>query len=160
VSPDFAAVADRLPPLVRRGFLGGGLPVTEGGADRYRASFKKMQQIVLEAWKRGIRIVPGTDSLAGFSLHRELELYAEAGIPNLDVLSMATLGAAQIAGRAAVSGSIRQGKLADLVLVAGAPDRRMRDIRNVDTVIKGGSVLDPAAIDRVLGVKPATAAPR
>jgi len=159
VSPDFAAVADRLPPLVRRGFLGGGLPMPEGGADRYRASFKKMQQIVLEAWKRGIRIVPGTDSLAGFSLHRELELYAEAGIPNLDVLSMATLGAAQIAGRAAISGSIRQGKLADLVLVAGAPDRRMRDIRNVDTVIKGGAVLDPAALDRVLGVKPATAAP-
>jgi hypothetical protein len=58
VSPDFAAVADRLPPLVRRGFLGGGLPVPEGGADRYRASFKKMQQIVLEAWKRGIASCP------------------------------------------------------------------------------------------------------
>jgi hypothetical protein len=35
----------------------------------------------------------------------------------------------------------------------------MRDVRNVDTVIKGGAVLDPAALDRVLGVKPAAATP-
>jgi len=42
----------------------------------------------------GIPIVAGTDDLAGFALHRELELYSQAGIPNARVLQIAT-GAAR-----------------------------------------------------------------
>ncbi|MGH7857640.1 MAG: amidohydrolase family protein, partial [Candidatus Binatia bacterium] len=134
IAPDFAAVAHRLPPTVRRGLLGGGLPIPEGPEssktiERYRESFRRVEELVVAAWKRGVRIVPGTDSMAGFALHRELELYAEAGIPNLEVLALATRGAAEIAGRVNESGSIRQGKLADLILVAGRPDETMSDIR-------------------------------
>lgn len=40
----------------------------------------------------GIRVESGTDSLAGFTLHRELELHVKAGIPMGRVLSDATLG--------------------------------------------------------------------
>lgn len=154
ISPDFAAVADRLPPTVRRGYLGGGLPIPAGGAERYRASFRKLEALVYAAWKRGIRIVAGTDSLAGFALHRELELYAEAGIPNLDVLALATLGAARVAGRERDLGSVRAGKLADFILVAGRPDEAMSDIRKVTQVVRAGALIDVAAIDRALGVSP------
>lgn len=157
VSPDFAVVADRLPPVVRRGFLGGGLPIPEGGAERYRASFRKLETLIHAAWKRGIRIVAGTDSLAGFALHRELELYSEAGIPNLDVLAIATLGAARVAGRERDLGSVRAGKLADFILVSGRPDETMSDIRKVKAVVRAGALLDVAAIDRALGVQPALA---
>ena len=45
----------------------------------------------------GIPIVAGTDGLPGFTLHRELELYAQAGISAPDVLRIATLGAARVA---------------------------------------------------------------
>ena len=38
ISPSYAAIADRLPPQVRRGFLAGGLPVPEGKDARYRES--------------------------------------------------------------------------------------------------------------------------
>ncbi len=154
ISPDFAAVADRLPPLVRRGFLGGGIPIPDGAADRYRASFRKLQALVLAAWKRGIRIVPGTDSLVGFALHRELELYAEAGIPNLDVLQIATLGSARIAGRERDSGSVRAGKLADFILIDGKPDERMSDIRKVTQIVRAGALIDAGAIYRAVGVQP------
>ncbi len=154
ISPDFAAVADRLPPTVRRGYLGGGLPIPAGGAARYRASFGKLKALIFAAWKRGIRIVAGTDSLAGFALHRELELYAEAGIPNLDVLGLATLGAARVAGREHDLGSIRPGKLADFILVAGRPDERMSDIRKVTKIVRGGALLDAAEIHHALGVRP------
>jgi cytosine/adenosine deaminase-related metal-dependent hydrolase len=154
VSPDLAAVADRLPPLVRRGALGGGLPVPEGKDEVYRASFRKLGRLVRAAWERGIRIVPGTDALAGFALHRELELYAEAGIPNLDVLELATLGSARLAGRERDLGSVRAGKLADFVLVAGRPDETISALRAVKTVVRAGALLDAAALCRALGVKP------
>ena len=51
----------------------------------------------------GVPIVAGTDSLGGFALMRELELYVEAGIPAAEVLRMATLGAAERRGRANAS---------------------------------------------------------
>ena len=38
MSASYAAIADRLPPQVRRGFLVGGLPVPEGKDARYRES--------------------------------------------------------------------------------------------------------------------------
>ena len=69
----------------------------------------------------GITIVPGTDALPGFTLHRELELYAQAGITTPEVLRIATLGAARVAHRDKELGSITPGKLADMVLVDGDP---------------------------------------
>lgn len=156
VPPGFAAVADRLPVQVRRGLLGGGLPVPAGMDQRYRDSFAKALALVAQAWRRGIRIVAGTDDLAGFALHRELELYQQAGIPAPDVLALATIGAAEVVGRSRDSGSIRPGKWADLVLVAGAPDRDVADLRHLRTVIRAGVPIDVAALDRALGIKPET----
>lgn len=155
LAPGFAPIGDRLPVLVRRGALGGGLPVPEGADALYRRSFRTLQDFLYEAWRRGIPIVPGTDGLAGFMLHRELELWVEAGIPPAEALSLATLGTARAIGREADLGEIRSGKLADLVLVDGEPDRRIADIRNVVTVLRAGVVLDAAEIARAVGVQPA-----
>ncbi|HXT52679.1 MAG TPA: hypothetical protein VN811_16690, partial [Thermoanaerobaculia bacterium] len=99
VGPTYRAIADRLPPQLRRGLLAGGLPVPEGKDERYRASWKKCIELVGELYKAGIRIVPGTDAFSGFALHRELELYVDAGIPAPEVLRIATLGAAQVMGK-------------------------------------------------------------
>ncbi|MEZ5333125.1 MAG: amidohydrolase family protein [Thermoanaerobaculia bacterium] len=154
VSPGFAPVADRLPVLVRRGALGGGLAVPDGQDALYHRSFQTLEDFVYEAWRRGIRIVAGTDGLAGFMLHRELELYVEAGIPPAEVLALDTLGAARVLGRESDLGEIHPGKLADMILVDGEPDRRISDVRNVVTVIRGGAVLDVAAMDRALGITP------
>jgi imidazolonepropionase-like amidohydrolase len=102
----------------------------------------------------GIPIVAGTDSLAGFSLHRELELYAAAGIPAPKVLQLATLGAARVMKRDQELGSIAPGKLADVILVEGDPAARISDIYKVRTVIKDGVVYQVSDLDRALGVKP------
>ena len=80
VARAMAPVADRLPPSVRRGYLGGGLPVPEGKDQRYRESFEAMLKMVAALHRAGVRIVAGTDATPGFSLHRELELYVQAGI--------------------------------------------------------------------------------
>jgi imidazolonepropionase-like amidohydrolase len=150
----YAAVADRLPAQARRGLYTGGLPVPEGMDQRYRDSFRAMLRLVKALNDAGVTIEAGTDSFAGFALHRELELYTEAGIPAPEVLRIATLGAARVMGRADRLGSVAPGKLADLILVDGDPAARIGDVRRVVLTVKDGVVYDPAALYRAVGVKP------
>lgn len=154
VSAGYAAVADHMPAQIRRGFFYGGLEVPQGMDQRYRDSFQQMLKMTKTMYDAGIRIVAGTDGLAGFTLHRELELYAQAGIPPAKVLQLDTLGAARIMKRDDELGSIAPGKLADMILVDGDPATHISDIRKVVTVVKDGVVYQNAALYQALGVKP------
>jgi len=154
MDPGLAAVADRLPPQTQRGLYGGGLNPPAEEAQRYRDSFRAMQNLVKALHDAGVRIVAGTDAMAGFSLHRELELYVDAGIPAPDALRIATLGAARVMKRDQELGSVAPGKLADLILVDGDPASRISDIRRVVLTVKDGTIYDPAALWRTVGVKP------
>jgi hypothetical protein len=149
-----AAVVDRLPPVVRRGFYARGLAKSGEQRARYAASFAKMKEMLGLLYRNGIRIVPGTDAETGFAYHRELELYTEAGIPPLEVLHMATLAPARLMKRDRELGSIAPGKLADLVLVEGDPAARMSDIRRTALVIKDGALLRPGELHAAVGVTP------
>ncbi|HEX9984197.1 MAG TPA: amidohydrolase family protein [Thermoanaerobaculia bacterium] len=153
VSPGFAPIYDRLPPQVRRTALTGGLPVPEGKDATYIASFKKMTELVKTLHDNGVRIVAGTDGLAGFTLHRELELYVQAGIPAPEVLRIATLFPAQLTKREADLGTIAPGKLADFILVDGDPTQNISDLRNVVTVVKDGRIYQSRDIYAMLGVR-------
>jgi hypothetical protein len=150
----WAGVADRLPPQVRRGLLAGGLPVPEGADATYRVSFEAILRMVRLLHEKGVRIVAGTDGFAGFTLPRELELYAKAGIPPAEVLQIATLGAASVAHLSDELGTIVPGKRADLILVDGNPAERISDVRKVLLVVRNGVVYEPAALFRSVGVKP------
>jgi imidazolonepropionase-like amidohydrolase len=154
VNPVYAAVADRMPPTVRRGFLTGGLPVPEGMDQRYRESFGAFKKMVKALYDAGVPIVAGTDDMAGFAYHRELELYAQAGIPAPEVLKIATINAARITKREKELGSIAPGKLADLIVVDGNPAERIADVRRVTLVMKDGVLYDPGAMYRSIGVAP------
>ena len=150
----YAPIADRLPAIVRRGLLEGGLPVPEGKEERYQESFRAMLHMLGVLHAAGVPIVAGTDSLGGFALMRELELYVEAGIPAPEVLQMATLGAARAAGQGDRLGSIAPGKLADLILVDGDPSLDPGALRNLRLVVKDGVPLEPDAMWRELGILP------
>jgi len=154
VSASYAAVADRLPAQIRRGFYYGGLEVPEGMDQHYRDSFQQMLKMTKAMYDAGITIEAGTDSLAGFSLHRELELYEMAGIPAPKILQLATLGAARVMKVDEKRGSIAVGKLADVIVVDGDPAARIGDIRRVRTVVKDGVVYQTSDLYRAIGVKP------
>ena len=150
----YKPIADRLPPVVRRGLLEGGLPVTGDKEKRYQDSFAAMLHMLTVLHDAGVPIVAGTDSLGGFALIRELELYVKAGIPASEVLQMATFGAARAAGQGERLGSITPGKLADLVLVDGDPSANPGALRNLRLVVKDGVPINPEAIWRELGILP------
>ena len=126
----------------------------EGQEDAYRAAFPAMLALLKALHDAGVTIIPGTDALAGYQLHHELELYAKAGIAPAEVLRIATLVPAEVMGVARDRGVIAPGKYADMVLVDGDPTRDIADIRKVATVIKGGKLYDPMAIERAVGIAP------
>jgi imidazolonepropionase-like amidohydrolase len=153
IAPGYTVVAPRLPPQVRRQLLAGGLPVPEGKDRRYQDSLQALLRMIKVLHDAGITLVPGTDSMAGFGLHRELELYEKAGIAAPEVLRMATIGAARVMKRDQELGSIASGKLADLVLVDGDPAQRVADIRHTSLVIKDGNIYEPAQLYKSIGVR-------
>jgi len=155
-SPLFAPVADRMPPQVRRSFLGGGLPIADPRTDAtYRASYKKMIELVGRLYRAGVPVVAGTDAwIPGFAFDRELEIYAQAGIPPAEILRIATLGAATVMHHEKESGSVTPGKVADFALIDGDPTTNISDVRRVTTVVKDGNVFETAEIDRELGIRP------
>jgi len=154
VSHTFAPVADRLPPQVQRGLLAGGF-APKGKEDRYAQAWEVMKKIVKALHDNGITIVAGTDNLAGFSLHRELELYVESGIPAVDALRAATIVPARVMKKDKDLGTVAPGKLADMILIDGDPTADIRNIRRVVLTVKDGLVYDPAKLYGEIGVKPA-----
>ncbi|HEV8580164.1 MAG TPA: amidohydrolase family protein [Thermoanaerobaculia bacterium] len=155
LDPSLAMVADRFPAQVRRSLYGGGLNPPADLVQRYRDSYRAMQNMVRALHDAGVTIVAGTDAMPGFSLHRELELYVDSGIPAPEVLRIATLGAARVMKRDGELGTLAPGKLADMILVDGDPTKNISDIRRVALTIKDGTVYDPAALYGAIGVKPA-----
>ncbi|CAN0452950.1 unnamed protein product, partial [Scytosiphon promiscuus] len=67
----------------------------------------------------------------GLAMHGELQLLSEGGMSNLDVLKAATINGATTLGLEEQIGSIKAGKLADIIVLDENP---LTDIRNTETV--------------------------
>ncbi len=155
INPGYESVVPRLPPQVGRGFKGGNLEPPKGLEENYKVAYASMLRMLKALYDAGVTLIPGTDSPAGFGLHRELELWSRAGIPNAAILRAATLGSAEVNRRAGERGVVQPGWLADLILVDGDPTKNISDIRKVRTVVKDGVVLDTAQLYAAVGVMPA-----
>lgn len=84
--------------------------------------------------------------LAPFGVHREMHALNRCGVPNADVLRIATINGARTLGVGDRVGTIEAGKLADLVIIQGNPLDEIRNTRNVRLVIKNGEIYDPEAL--------------
>ena len=111
--------------------------------------------LVDELHRAGVPIVAGTDqSVPGFSLHREIELYVKAGFTPLEALQSATIVPARVMGRAGDSGSIEIGKRGDLVILDASPLDDIANTRRIFRVVTNGRVFDPAPLWRSVGFRP------
>lgn len=122
------------------------------GAARLKPVYDSMVKIVKLLYDNGITIVAGTDQdFPGYSVDRELELYAGAGLTPMQAIQTATITPAKVMKMDKVSGSLEAGKNADLLIVDGHPLSNIRDIRNVALVIKAGRIYDPVALHKLVG---------
>lgn len=126
---------------------------------RWREAFQRILDTLALLHENGIRLLPGTDDGTGFTVHRELELFVQAGLSPAEALRLGTLGAERHLGRDDRLGSIEAGKLADFFLVAGDPTEDIRAIRRPRLVVKGGVVYFPDEIYRALDIEPFTTPP-
>jgi len=156
LDPSYAMIADHMPPSIRRGMLAGEMDINESNAARYASSADAMLEMIAKLHQAGIPLVAGTDAMAGFTLHRELELYQKAGISSANVLKIATLQSARVAGVADSTGSIAVGKQADFVLLAGNPLEDINAVRKPVAVFKGDRWYDPAQLYEAIGIRPFT----
>lgn len=108
----------------------------------------------------GIAFGVGTDAgmsgtYHGWATLRELELLVAGGLSPLEAIKAATSGSARALRVEGERGTIAPGKLADLLLVEGAPHRRIRDIYNVRRVFLNGQEVDrPKLISLVADPNP------
>ena len=151
LSPAYAPFVGTMPPNVERQFRSGGFAVPKGltRAD-YRASWKKLVELLGKMHKAGVPIVAGTDG-AGIELIHELEIYVEAGMTPAEAIATATIVPARLVGQEKKTGSIKVGKVADLMLVEGDPSKRIGDLRNTRTVMLDGKLLDADALRKAAG---------
>ena len=148
------AMMVRFPPITRRRLLSGAVVVPPGKESVYAQALPKLQQLLKTLYDGGVTIMAGTDAFAGYTLHNELELYVQAGIPAPEVLRIATLVPAQVLGAAGPGqrGFLAPGRQADMVLIDGDPSKNIGDIRHVWRTIKAGQVYDPKALEHAMGM--------
>jgi imidazolonepropionase-like amidohydrolase len=97
-----------------------------------------------QALRKGVKIVFGTDA-GGFAWTQkneaiEFELYVAYGMTPMQAIQTATISAAQLLGWNDRLGTIEPGKIADIVAVAGDPLADIKELQNVQFVMKQGVV--------------------
>jgi imidazolonepropionase-like amidohydrolase len=126
--------------------------VDSASARKFKPLYESMVEIVKKLRDAGVTIVAGTDQgFPGYSVPRELELYVQAGLTPADAIQTATIVPARVMKIDNQTGSIEEGKQADLIIVNGDPLNNIRDIRNVTTVIKAGHIYDPHILHKMVG---------
>ena len=89
-------------------------PAPEDKAALINARWQSVMATLRALHAAGIPIVAGTDqAIPGYSLHRELELYVDAGFTPLEALQAVTIEAARALGVEKESGSLEPGKRGD-----------------------------------------------
>jgi imidazolonepropionase-like amidohydrolase len=151
--PTFAAVVDHLPPSIARGLYNVQMN-KRGQEEAWHRSAENQAAMIKALHDYGIQIVPGSDSMAAFTVHREIELYVEAGISTADVLKIATLDSARITGVDDRKGSIEVDKDSDLILIDGNPFEDISAVRRSVLVMKGDTLYRPEDLYRAIGIKP------
>ena len=73
------------------------VPLLQRGDDeQYVKAFDKSIEVIGLLHESGVPLLIGTDDATGFTIHRELELYVQAGIPPGETLAIANAGRGEI----------------------------------------------------------------
>ena len=153
VMPGWVESVKRLPAQEQRYYLTGGLPL-EGKKELYARSWEKMLTVASVLRDEHVTMVAGTDFLAGFSLHRELELFVQGGLTPIEALRAATTVPASVMKASATSGTVGPGKIADLVVVDGDPLANISDVRKTVMTFRSGVMYPSKELYATVGVSP------
>lgn len=133
--------------------------------DKYPAKYDSLNiemikrdfEIVRLLNERDVKIVAGTDTdfvnaytFAGFSLQDELYYLVKAGLSPGEALQAATIHAAELMNKKDSLGQVKQGFLADLVLLNGNPLQQIEHTRAIDGVFSNGVFYNRESLNKLL----------
>jgi len=104
---------------------------------------RKEEDTVINLVRAGVLVLAGTDSPldnVATALHLNLRAQVKFGLEPWQALQTATLLPARAFGVDRDLGTVEPGKLADLVLVSGDPLHNIRDLADVEAVMKSGKL--------------------
>src|SRR5215207_567062 len=109
--------------------------------------WSKVLQLTKMLYDNGVTILSGSDIpnfelVPGASLHHELELLVEAGIPPLEVIKIATRNGAHALGIEEDVGTIVPGKQADMMILSDNPMDDISNTKKIEAVISDGQFVD------------------
>jgi imidazolonepropionase-like amidohydrolase len=137
-----------------RDFVLAGKAVDPAKAAIFAKALEQSRENLLRAWKAGVPLAMGTDSgnplvFPGPSMHRELQLWVQAGIPAAVALQAATGNGAALLRAGNRIGGIRKGMDADLLLVDGNPLQDIGATERISLVVfKGERLQRPDLFDQ------------
>jgi imidazolonepropionase-like amidohydrolase len=117
------------------------------GLAKYPVSMAVCNQNLMAAMRAGVTLVTGTDSgnptiFHGPAVHRELQLWIEAGIPPAVALQAATYNSAGLLRASDRMGLIKKGYEANLLLVDGNPLKEISVTERISMVMFKGERVD------------------
>ncbi len=109
------------------------------------------KQLVRMLHEAGVPLLMGTDfgpnlTIAGETLHDEMQLWVDAGLPAFDVVAAATRVPGRVLGQEALAGRIEVSQVADFILVRENPLLRIGALRSPAGVFFDGRWFDEAAL--------------
>ncbi len=127
----------------------------KAGFTDQQAYMEKLFLIVRHLKSEGAGILLGTDKavpyvVAGFAEHQEMQLLAQAGLTNYEIISAGTVNAARCLGKEAEIGTIGIGKKADMILTEKNPLDDLHTISCHLGVIKHGVYYSREACNNIL----------
>jgi imidazolonepropionase-like amidohydrolase len=107
----------------------------------------KVLQLTKMLYDNGVTILSGTDIpnfdlVPGASLHHELEILVEAGIPPLEVIKIATRNGAQALGIEEDVGTIEPRKQADMIILSDSPVDDISNTKKIEAVVNNGHIIE------------------
>jgi imidazolonepropionase-like amidohydrolase len=120
-----------------------------------RNLFRKHIEVVGAMHRAGVRFMAGTDTpnpfcLPGFGVHDELKLLVGAGLTPLEAIQAATRNPAEYLGESASLGTIKEDKIADLVLLDANPLEDIGNTQKIAAVVLGGKFIPTSALQKML----------
>jgi predicted amidohydrolase YtcJ len=134
-----------------RDFVTSGKGADAAKAELFQHALEQGKSNLLRAWKAGVPLVMGTDAgnplvFHGASMHHELQLWVQAGIPAEVAMKAATVNAAKVLRVDNRTGAIRKGMDADLLLVDGNPLEDISATQRISLVVFQGERVRRAAL--------------
>lgn len=122
---------------------------------RRRRYVEVRNMIVKAIVDSGGKVMTGSDApdwfmSPGWTLHRELATFVEAGLTPYQALQAATVNPAQFLNATGEWGTIERGKRADLVLLAANPLEDIANTTRIEGVSVGGRWMDRAELDQMV----------